>query len=141
MIAPAGGDGQIALVGQAVSVAPSVQVTDGTGLPVGNVSVTFSVGSGGGSGTGLDQVTNASGVATVGQWTLGTTAGANTFLATATGLSGSPVTFTATASPGPPAAISRHGGDGQNAMVDAEVAEAPSVLVADGFGIPSPASP
>jgi len=137
-IAPAGGDGQIALVGQAVSVAPSVQVTDGTGLPVGNVSVTFSVGSGGGSGTGLDQVTNASGVATVGQWTLGTTAGANTLLATATGLSGSPVTFTATASPGPPAAISRHGGDGQSAMVDAEVAEAPSVLVADGFGNPVP---
>ena len=47
--------------------------------------------------------TNASGIATVGSWRLGTTAGANTLTATCAGLSGSPVTFTATGVAGPAA--------------------------------------
>jgi hypothetical protein len=64
------------------------------------VSVTFAVASGGGSITGGSTTTNASGIATVGSWTLGTTAGPNTLTATATGLSGSPVTFTATGTAG-----------------------------------------
>jgi len=41
-------------------------------------------------------MTDASGIATVGSWTLGTTAGTNTLAATAGGLTGSPLTFTAT---------------------------------------------
>src|SRR5437762_9920873 len=41
------------------------------------------------------QTTNASGVATVGSWTLSTTAGTNTLTASSSGLTGSPVTFTA----------------------------------------------
>ena len=59
---------------------------------------TFAVASGGGSITGASQSTNASGIATVGSWTLGTTAGTNTLTATFTGsgLTGNPVTFTAT---------------------------------------------
>src|SRR5437667_9166911 len=38
---------------------------------------------------------NESGIATVGSWTLSTTAGTNTLTATSSGLTGSPVTFTA----------------------------------------------
>ena len=71
-------------------------VTDTNNNPVSGVSVSFAVTAGGGSTTGGSATTDASGIATVGGWTLGTGAGANTLTATATGLAGSPVTFTAT---------------------------------------------
>ena len=51
--------------------------------------------------TGGNQTTNASGIATVGSWTLGTTTGANTLTATSTGLTGSPLTYNATATAAP----------------------------------------
>jgi hypothetical protein len=75
---------------------PSVRVTDAGGLAVPGVTVTFQVTGGGGSLTGSTQTTNSNGIATVGSWTLGGSAGQNTMTATATGLNGSPVTFTAT---------------------------------------------
>jgi len=91
-----GGDGQSATVGSAVGAAPSVRVTDASGNPVVGVSVTFEVASGGGT---VDPtaavVTGADGVAAVTSWTLGATAGSNTLTATASGLTGSPLTFTA----------------------------------------------
>jgi adhesin/invasin len=93
------GDGQSATVGTAVAIDPAVRITDQFGNPVAGVAVTFAVASGGGSATGLNQVTDADGVATVESWTLGTMAGANTLTATAGGLS--PVTFEATGTPGP----------------------------------------
>jgi hypothetical protein len=46
--------------------------------------------------TGGSATTDVNGIATVGSWTLGTAAGANTLTATSGTLSGSPVTFTAT---------------------------------------------
>jgi hypothetical protein len=55
------------------------------------VVVTFTVTSGGGTVTGASATSNASGVATVGSWTLGTAAGSNTLLAQTGGLP--PVTF------------------------------------------------
>ncbi len=90
------GDGQQVLQGLAVPVAPTVLVSDQYGNPVQGASVTFAVTGGGGSVTGATTTTNASGVATVGSWTLG--AGANTLTATvaASGVTGNPVTFTAT---------------------------------------------
>jgi hypothetical protein len=87
-------------VGSPVAQPPSVKVTDGSGNGVGGVEVTFAVTGGGGSISGDKPTTNSSGVATVGSWTLGTTAGSNTLTATVSGLSGSPVTFTASASAG-----------------------------------------
>jgi hypothetical protein len=94
------GNGQSATVGTSVSIAPSVIVKDQYGNPVAGVSVTFAVGTGGGSLTAGSATTNASGIAAVGSWTLGTTAGSNTLTATSTGLTGSPLTFTATGSVG-----------------------------------------
>ena len=88
------GDDQSATAGTAVSTPPSVIVNDANGNPVPGVSVTFAVASGGGSVTGSPATTNAAGIATVGSWTLGATAGANTLTATSGSLSGSPVTFT-----------------------------------------------
>jgi protocatechuate 3,4-dioxygenase beta subunit len=89
-------------VGSPVTPLPSVKVTDGSGNGVSGVSVTFAVTNGGGSVSDATQTTNASGIATVGSWTLGTSAGSgnNELTATASGLSGSPVTFTASASAG-----------------------------------------
>ncbi|MEI6727440.1 MAG: Ig-like domain-containing protein, partial [Actinomycetes bacterium] len=101
-IAANGGSTQTATVGTAVRAAPSVIVKDANGNPVSGTSVTFAVASGGGAITGASATTNASGIAAVGSWTLGTVAGANSLTATASGLSGSPVTFTATGSVGVP---------------------------------------
>lgn len=85
--------------GSPVAPAPSVKVTDGAGNPVAGVSVAFAVTAGGGSVSGESQTTNGSGIATVGSWVLGTTAGSsnNQLRASSAGLSGSPVTFTASA--------------------------------------------
>ena len=89
------GDGQNPVIQTAVSVAPSVLVTDAFGNPVEGVAVTFAVVAGGGSATGADQVTNAAGIATVGSWAVGSAVGLNTLSATAGGLGS--VTFNATA--------------------------------------------
>ena len=91
------GDGQSAAVGNAVAVRPAVKVTDKNNAVVAGATVTFAVASGGGSITGGTAVTGADGVATVGSWTLGNTAGSNTLTAKAVGTIGSPLTFTATA--------------------------------------------
>lgn len=93
------GDGQTAQVGQPVPVDPAVRLADRFGNPVPNHSVTFAVTAGGGSITGSPASTNSAGIATLGSWTLGPTAGANTLSATAAGLPAAPVTFTATGQP------------------------------------------
>jgi hypothetical protein len=91
------GDGQTAVVGTAVVTPPSVIITDSSGTPISGETVTFSVGSGGGSITGGVTTTGTNGVASVGSWTLGGAAGTNTLIATSVGAVGSPRTFTATA--------------------------------------------
>jgi plastocyanin len=135
-IASAAGDGQTGTVGQPVGTAPSVKVTDGLGDPVANVSVTFSVASGGGSADGTDQTTDAAGIATVGQWIVGTVAGTNTLVARAPDLAGSPVTFTAMATPGAPVTLTKNAGDNQTTVVASAVTEPPSVLVTDSYENP-----
>ena len=90
------GNNQVALQGTPVPLPPTVRVTDLNGNPVAGATVTFSVQSGGGSGTALNQLTDALGLAAVGSWTLGALA-PNTLAATVagTGITGNPVTFTA----------------------------------------------
>ncbi|HEY1953927.1 MAG TPA: hypothetical protein VGG76_14065 [Gemmatimonadaceae bacterium] len=72
---------------------PSVIVRDQAGQAVAGARVNFAVATGGGSVTGSNATTDASGIATVGSWTLGTTTGSNTLVATTGNLP--PVTFTA----------------------------------------------
>jgi len=91
------GDNQTARISSAVPVAPAVIVRDGNSQPVAGVSVTFAVETGGGGVTGATVTTNGSGVAAIGSWTLGSTPISNTLTATAAGVTGSPVRFTATA--------------------------------------------
>ncbi|HXL07743.1 MAG TPA: Ig-like domain-containing protein, partial [Gemmatimonadales bacterium] len=135
-IAPHAGNGQTAPAGTAVLVPPSVIVTDAFGNPASGVSVTFAPGPASGSVTGATQTTDASGIATVGGWTLSTTAGSNTLTASSGALSGSPVTFTATGTAGPAAQIAVNGGNNQTATVGNAVPIAPSVIVRDQFGNP-----
>ena len=101
-IEAAADDAQSAPVATAVAVPPAALVRDANGNPLAGIPVTFRVTGGGGKLTGATPVTGADGVATVGGWTLGQKAGANTVAATLSGLdvSGSPVTFGATATPG-----------------------------------------
>lgn len=72
---------QSALTGTDVSQLPSVLVTDADGNPIQGQAVTFAITAGGGSLTGASQTTNASGIATVGSWTTGASAGTNTMTA------------------------------------------------------------
>ena len=130
------GNNQAASVGTAVATLPSVIVKDAAGNPVSGVSVTFAVAGGGGSITGAATTTNASGIATVGSWTLGALAGANTLTATSAGLTGSPVTFTATGTVGVPTQIAINAGNNQTAAVGSPVATLPSVIVKDAGGNP-----
>jgi adhesin/invasin len=125
------GDAQTATAGSAVAVAPSVIVKDASNNPVSGVSVTFAVASGGGSVVGGSATTNASGIATVTSWTLGTTAGANSLTATSGSLTGSPVTFTATGAAGAATQIAVNAGNNQNATVGTAVSTLPSVIVKD----------
>jgi len=78
--------------GGQVDEPPSVIVSDASGNPMSGVTVTFAVTTGGGSVTGNHQTSDASGVATVGSWTLGTETGTNTLVASTGNLS---VTFVA----------------------------------------------
>ena len=93
------GNNQPGLVGYGVNWRPAVVVTDVNNAPVANATVTFAVATGGGSVTGGTATTNAAGVAQVGKWTLGGSAGVNTLTATVAGAGvlGSPLTFSDTA--------------------------------------------
>jgi Bacterial Ig-like domain (group 1)/Leishmanolysin len=90
------GDGQSGLAGYALNGAPAVLVRDTLNAPLAGVSVTFGVTSGGGSVSGGTTTTDVNGVATLGAWTV--QLGGNTLTATvaAAGITGNPVTFTAT---------------------------------------------
>ena len=123
------GNNQLAQAGTAVGTAPSVIVKDANNNPVSGVSVIFAVASGGGSVTGSAATTNASGIATVGSWTLGPTVGVNTLTATSIGLLGSPLTFTASTTI--PTQLALNAGDGQSASSGSAVCIAPSVIVKD----------
>ena len=136
----AAGDGQSAAVATSVATRPAVLVRDAGGTPVAGVAVTFAVASGGGSVDGGDATTGADGVAAVGAWTLGGTLGSNTLTATvqADAVSGNPVTFTATATPGAPSRdrSTVSAAPGNIAASSGSVASAITVIVRDSRGNP-----
>jgi alpha-tubulin suppressor-like RCC1 family protein len=127
------GNSQTTAAGTAVPVAPSVKVTDGSDNPVAGVRVTFAVTGGGGTVTGPQPLTNVQGIATVGQWTLGTTIGQNALTATVDGIA-TPLAFQATATVGVAAQLTLVDGDGQNATIGTPVPVSPSVKITDAFG-------
>jgi adhesin/invasin len=137
-IAAFAGNNQTGTAGGNIPNPPSVKVTDANGNFVAGFTVTFTPGSESGSVTGGSAVTDASGVATVASWKLGTTPGAQTLLASGAGLTGSPVTFTATAVAPVPSAISGFSGNNQTARPGFPVANPPAFIVTDPAGVPVP---
>jgi Big-like domain-containing protein len=101
------GDGQAGLVGAPLGAPFVVRVTDLFGNPRSGVPVTFSAPATGGVAPATVQ-TSADGTAAA-LGTLGQAAGAQVFTAASPGLTGSPVAFSATASPGPIASLSLAG--------------------------------
>jgi len=92
---------QSAEAGTAVNEPPIALVKDAGGNPVAGVAVTFQITGGGGVISPNTPIqTQADGTAPLTSWQLGAIAGENTVTASATGLSGSPVLFTATGTNG-----------------------------------------
>ncbi len=127
---------QTAPAGTVVTVPPSVRVTDAGGTPVAGVNVTFAVTGGGGAVVPATVATNASGIATLTSWTLGAVAGANTITAAVSGLTGSPVTFSASGTVGTAANIVATTVVTQTATAGTAVAAPPAVRVTDAFNNP-----
>ena len=128
-VAAGAGNNQTAIAGGPVAISPAVVVSDAFGNPTPGVAVLFTVSAGNGSVTGASTTTNASGVAIVGGWTLGTAAGSMTMTATVAGLA--PATIKATATPGPAAIVAASSGQAQTALLGTTVSIPPSVRVTD----------
>jgi hypothetical protein len=108
-----GGDQQVALAGSVLPLQLSVLVTADRGVPVANVSVSWSVVEGGGTISPASSTTNSSGVASA-TFTLGPAAGPQRAQAEVSNLAGSPVIFTATATVAPTGSELRVLGGGNN---------------------------
>lgn len=89
------GQAQTAFTSTVLGTPLQVKVTDAALNPISGYTVNWSVASGGGS-IAATSVTGATGLAQ-NTWTLGSVPGTQSVTATATGLAGSPATFTATA--------------------------------------------
>src|SRR5205823_8639834 len=102
-------------------------------------SVTFAVATGGGSvEPTAPVVTGANGIAAATSWTLGATAGSNTLTASAagSGISGNPVTFTATGTAGAAARLSISTEPSSTAQSGVSLAQQPVIQLRDANGNP-----
>ena len=124
---------QNVVVGRAVSILPKVLVTNTLGSPVAGVAVVFEAVQGASVLTGTSQTTDAQGHATLGGWTLGSTA--QTYTIRARIASGAETIFQAN---GVPAAIVSVAGGGQSANAGTAVAVAPAVRATRDDGSPLP---
>jgi adhesin/invasin len=129
---------QSATVGTAVSAAPSVKITDGAGNPVAGFAVGFAVTAGGGTVAPATVSSDAAGVASASSWILGPTAGTNnnTVQATASGLTGSPVIFTASGIAGPAAQLTYVTQPSTSAQSGVAFAQQPVLLLGDASNNP-----
>ena len=100
-LARVSGNGQSARPSSALPLPIVVRVTDQFGNPVSGATVQWTVTVGGGSVTPTSGVTNQAGQAST-TWTMGAADGADSLEASATGLTGSPLVFQATAVTPPP---------------------------------------
>lgn len=137
LVGLSGGD-QTATVGQTLADPLRVRVADANARPLRGVEVVFEATSSGGSlsgGAGEDAIISVAadrdGTAEA-EWTLGPLAGQQTATASVEGLP--PVEFSATAEPGPPAAVVVGGGDGQLGLPGEALARPLTACVVDEYG-------
>lgn len=124
---------QFVVVSKPVTTLPAVQVTDAFGNPIGGVPVTFEITVLGSVLTGTERVSDGSGLAALGSWTIGPDAivyGVRARLG-----SGAAATFEAR---GIPATVTAVAGVGQTANAGTAVAVPPSVRAAREDGSPLP---
>jgi hypothetical protein len=103
-IAIESGNPQAGTVGTALAQPFVVKVTASDNIGVAGQAVAFSIGSGGGSLSANQATTDAAGLASV-TYTPGSTPGNASVQAAAAGLNNSPLTFSATISPGPASSV------------------------------------
>ena len=129
-------------VGEATAQRPQVRALDHRGNPAAGVAVHWSVSNGHGSVTRTRVYSDNRGLASPGEWTLGTGAGEQTLRASLDGdpdSSGTePVTFQATAEPGPPDAAVATRGEETTGRVGAPLEVIPQLKVTDQYGNPVP---
>lgn len=121
-----------ATVASGTDAAPAIRVTDKRGRGMGDVLVHWQVTTGGGSVVNDTVRSSKSGDASSGGWILGTTAGAQKLEARIDGLP--VVVFTATAVPGPVAALERSSAAAQSGEVNSLVTAVPTVKARDAWG-------
>jgi len=126
------GDGQSSTVATQLSQRLVVKLSDASGNPVVGGQVAWSVAAGGGSITPLLSTTDAEGMASA-RWTLGTGLNVQTAVASAIGQT---VSFSGTATAGPPTRLVKVGGDGLSARVRNALSDSLAVVVVDTFGNP-----
>ncbi len=128
------GNNQTGTVGQSLG-SPIVVEVRRNGEPAEGVTVAFSVTGGGGTITPATATTGAAGRASA-TWTLGTTAGNNAATASSTGFQGSPITFSATGTSGPAAALVKVSGDAQSGTPGTALPQPIVARVTDAHGNP-----
>ena len=131
---PVAGMDQVGTVSEPLPVRAAVRVLSPKGKPVRGEEVVFSPLPGAGLVSGSSVHTDREGVARVGTWILGTTAGPQALQARVSDLP--PFVFHATAKPDAPAVLRAVDGDEQTGVVGAPPAVQPSVRVSDRFGNP-----
>src|SRR5690348_9807569 len=132
-IAAGTGGGQSDTVLTQLSAPFQATVTDHLGAPVAGVIVSFNVTAGGGSLSQAADTSDGSGhVTTI--LTLPSVAGGKTVQASVTGLLGSPVSFTATATAGNPTQMAKSAGDSQAGVISSALPNPHAVVVKDAHG-------
>ena len=124
-------------VGEALTTLPTVTVKDASGNPIAGVTIDFNASQG--TLTGPRQTTNAAGVATLGGWTLPTTAAQYGLAIDALAPTTVPrIVMVATAAPGAPQTMTATGGGGQSALYFAMLGTPLQVRIVDRYGNPTP---
>ncbi len=128
------GDGQSALVGTPVAIAPRILVTDGSDNPIAGVEVLFTVIEGAGIVSPASRVTGPDGTAAPDQWLMGLAVGVNRLRAEVPGLA--PIFFRANATPDAAGAFVIVSGNNQNGSVGQALGEMLRVRLTTQAGAP-----
>jgi plastocyanin len=131
--APTSGDGQVVNAGQVLPNPLAVIVKDASGNPVSGVTITWAPTLGGGTVGSGSSTTAASGIATM-TLTTGSDSVVQNVTASGANLTGSPVTFTATARIQGATQIALNAGNGQTDTVLATLPTAYSVMLRNEVG-------
>ncbi len=125
---------QAANAGTGVGTLPRVRVVDQSGNGVAGFTVGFAASAASVIAPATSAVSDADSFAQLSSWILSPVAGPNTVTATANGLAGSPITFSATGQVGPATIFAKQSGDNSIGLVNNPLGTPHVVKVTDAFG-------